>query len=40
MTLEATLGLVGAVIMLDNDLKAELLIEYVLPPPRESTALA
>lgn len=40
ITLERTLGFVGAVIMVDTDLKAELFTEYVFPPPRERTALA
>ena len=39
-TLVLALGFVGAVIWLEIDLKAELLTEYAIPPPRESTALA
>ena len=40
MTLELTLGFVGAVIALDRLLRAELRTEYAMPPPLDKTALA
>jgi len=38
MTLERTLGFVGAVITLERLRRAELFMENALPPPQESTA--
>ena len=38
MTLEWTLGFVGAVMTELSDLKAELFTEYPLPPPLDKTA--
>lgn len=40
ITLDRTLGFVGAVMALERLLKAELRTDMVMPPPRDSTALA
>ena len=40
MTLERTLGFVGAVMALERLRRAELFTDMVMPPPRERTALA